>query len=668
MFTGTISLTSYADNYPVYEIDFVNGVATKWRGMSPTLSWEDYTGDPTVTGSTRIWRYRLNPTSGSSSHLACSKIALGSNNLSATISSTGTVENITSDENAFVWFYIGDNENLFFFNGRYYDAQPKVINTETWQSWTGTNNVKSGTKYTLNTATGNITSSTTGGLNFNNFYYAGAELTENDYVSLSGLVTTDGGNTSIGLYYWNGKFYTSAPTKKNSTTWESVSENDNYKTCTLMSVDSDRGEISYGTYYLFLNSGQCCQYYQDGGSGTTYYLSNDNTKYAIVSIGNSTVYYFQGRFYSTSPTPYASTSQEYVRVTDSDITNSEIMNVTEGFYESGGRILSIYGGFAVGSGNSRYWEQSFGEYTLGTATIGGNTDQWWTPSSRGPYVGYERYGTWYYSGNVSNGVATISFGSGNGYDSVSAYITTTAYVHFTAPSSYYYVSDTYDYTTPQGIKYQITFSSGKFISHTYEKIGYSFTASDSLADRTYYYISSGYNNRIVISSGNFSSHEYKSVGYKYQAQGNFLDGEFITNENEYASIYKYIFSNGFFSKIQVQKETVDQTEHSFSTPSSGSYTDFYMWTKTADISTSASGSPLGERNLLFKNNSNGKIGLYFNSSGHLIRVRSMGSTDYTNFLMFRCRSKWNEDTKWDDDFGLVFINGYLLKTNTTLSN
>lgn len=671
LFTGTISLTSYAKNYPIHEIDFVNGVATKWRGT--TLSWEDYTGDSSVTGNTRIWRYRLDSTSGNESHLACSKILLGSNSLSATISSTGTVENITSDENAFAWFYIGDNKNLFFFNGRYYDAQPKITQSPVWVQWGANNNYKSGVKYTLNTSTGELTTSTGGALNFSDFEFANTSLTINDYVLLTDLKTTDGGSTSASLYYWNGKFYTSAPKKKKgSSTWEQVSNNDNFKTCTLINLNSNSGPESYGTYYLFLSSGKCCQWYQNGGSGTTYNLSNSNTQYAILSIGNSTVYYFQGKFYNTAPTPYSTSTEENHRVTDSDVDNSKIMEITEGFYGDGGRILNKYGGSQNGYGNSAYWTRSFGNYTLGTATRGGNTDKYWNPSSEGPYIGYTSGGAWSYGGDILSDNATIHFVRGDGNDSVFARITTITYHYFTAPSPsyYYYIDGTYTYTTPEGVNYRIIFSSGKFSSHDYEKTNYNLSAPDTLANSTYYYTSGSYNNRIVISDGEYTSHEYKSTGYKYkyEAQGNFLNGEFITNKDEYASIYKYIFSDGYFSRIQVQKETTNQTEHSFSTPSSGAYTNFYMWTKTADISTSSTGSPSGQRNLLFKNKNDGKIELYFDSSGHLIKIKSMGATDYTDFLMFRCRSKWDKDTKWNDDFGLVFINGYLLKTNTTLSN
>ena len=608
--------------------------------MSLTLSWEDYTGDPTVTGSTRIWRYRLNPTSGSSSHLACSKIALGSNSLSATISSTGAVENITSDENAFAWFYIGDNKNLFFFNGRYYDAQPKKVESSTWVEWDNPDeNYKSGTKYTLNTNSGRFTTSG-GALNFSDFEFANTSLTANDYVSLTGLVTTDGGSTSIGLYYWNGKFYTSAPTA--SSGWMQIPSSENYHRGTMYDTSGN----SYSGN-LYLSTGVF------NSNGSNYYLSNNSSYYVYLYINGRTVYYFRDRFYTVEPTA----GSRYAEVTSSYTNNSTVMNLTDGFYSSRGYLYNINGGYGVGSGTSRYYEAYFGSYTLGTSTVANGG------ASRGPYTCYQNYNGWSYAGSVSNGNATINFSSGNGGDSIYAYIPSSS---FTAPSSSYYASGTYGYTY-SGTSYRIIISNGRYSSHE-SNDGYSLSAPDEYASGFYYYSSGTTRNRIIISNGNYSSHEHKSIGYKYQAQGNFLDGEFITNENEYASIYKYIFSNGFFSKIQVQKETVDQTEHSFSTPTSGSYTDFYMWTKTADISTSASGSPLGERNLLFKNNSNGKIGLYFNSSGHLIRVRSMGSTDYTNFLMFRCRSKWNEDTEWDDDFGLVFINGYLLKTNTTLSN
>lgn len=526
MFTGTISLTSYAKNYPVYEIDFEKGVATKWRGMSPTLSWEDYTGNSTVTGNTRIWRYRLDSTSGSESYLACSKISLGSNSLSATISSTGTVEDITSNENAFAWFYIGDNKNLFFFNGKYYDTRPKKVQSSIWVQWGANDNYKKGTKYTLNTNTGTFTTSV-GGLNFSDFEFANTSLTINDYVSLTGLVTAEGGSASIDLYYWNGKFYTSAPSVKSQ---------------------SLEGE------------------------------------YQLVGPGESQ-YYGQKRFY-----------------TENGIRSSTPMAKKSG-------------------SNPAWYYAGYGDYWVATA---GGAD------SHGPIVYHDNKSGlpinkipgdgWYSSGIISGSDGSyMNIGSGEVYN----------------------------------------------IKPT---ISYYFSAPEILANTTYYYTSGDYTNKIVISDGKYLKHEHKSIGYKYEAQGNPLDGEFITNKDEYASIYKYIFSKGSFSKIQVQKETVDKSDHLFSTPSSDTYTNFYMWTKTADISTSSTGSPSGTRTLLFRNKNDGKVELYFNSSGRLIKITSMGATDYTDFLMFRCRSKWDESTKWNDDFGLVFINGYLLKTNTTLSN
>lgn len=666
MFSGDITLTFYEKENPDYTINFVNGVANYWTGRS--INWKDYEGDPTVTGNStnqRIWRYSVNSSTGAETHALCSKILLGANSATVTLNSNSTSENITNINTSFAWFYIGNNTNLFFLNGKYYDSQPEVTSTSDylWTQVSKDDNYKKGTKYTLNVTSGLDTSISTNALNFDTGQYANESVEANEYVTLSGL--TDKSGSGVGLYYFKGIFYTSAPSISGGT-WTSYvnTSTNNTKYATIYGVNATTGKDEIGSGALHLYKGTVTI------SNTTYNLKNSTSYYASIPIGETTLYYFNGTFYTIAP----SLKSENVSIPGQYVLATSESPAGRRYYTGSSGIMSKTAMSRKSGSNPTWYYAGYGDYWV--STKGG-------ASSRGPItywsdenVPINNVKTWYSSGTIyGNDGSYMNFNSGEAYiwrEGTSEI----SYTGYTAPATSYKANETYNYTY-ENVNYRITINKGTFSSHQYQK-AYFYSTPDAKADSTYYYTFGSDTYRIVISSGSYSSHEKRGAvvkTYYYKPTGNLLDSGdngFQTNVDEYSDIYRYYFSEGSFAGIKVQSIT-DSAQHKFSTPTSNGYTDFYFWTKNADISNTATGSS-GTRTLIYNDNPNGRIGLYFNSSGKLIRVRksyptNVEPTDFNDFLIFRCRSIWEGPSSggsWNDNFGLVFINGYLYKISSTL--
>lgn len=320
------------------------------------------------------------------------------------------------------------------------------------------------------------------------------------------------------------------------------------------------------------------------------------------------LYWYDGTFYTQPP-----------EVTEG-YGSEEWIEATEGYEGDNGRFYSSYGEIYSVTGMSprgNYYWAGFGDNYVATDNGADDTGPitCWTP-----YRPTTDPDEWNYSGTIYNRNSRIDFTNG-----VVEYLSSSTSYYYDTPSSYYVASGIY------------TYNSG---------------------DSTY---------RITIRNGSFISHEEQTTSstYRYSAN-NLLNGVFETGDDYDTGQWRYTFESGVLTNFEEWGTSHIEQDFSNPTNTSGKYTNFYFWTKYADISTGSSGSPQGNRITIYNNDENGQIEIRFNTSGVLTTVnkRRTPTATYNDRFMFRCNDLWR-DGSWSGD-GLIFIDGLLWQTSTHL--
>lgn len=435
-----------------------------------------------------------------------------------------------------------------------------------------------------------------------------------------------GSNTN--LFYLNGLYYSQQPTVQYTTSWTNVATNDNYKSGILYTLNSETGNASSSSGgALNFNTNYYANSYVD--PDTQYVLLTDLTNSAGDSVS---IYYYNGYFYTQPPT----INEDYTYDTIT-CTSSNPEGVEGRFYVSGGNIRSN-SEMANKNGALDWYYAGWGNYYVATASGAGSRGPiicyYYSPSSIDP----ETITDWEYTGEISQRSGGITyymdFGSGSSSQH-NVYYEYEGYIYsYSSPSTEYRASGTYYYTSGN-TEYQITFSSGQFSSHQTEIKTYAYVGdSDAL-----------------------------------------LTGQFETDDDYNTGEWRYTFSSGILTNFEewgtsyITRYFSDPTTVTSSNPIEG-YTNFYFWAQDADISTSSSGSPNGNRITIYSGASNGMLEIWINENGLLetVRKRNTPTADYSDRFMFRCNHIWfgpENGGSWTDD-GLIFVDGLLWKTSTHL--
>ena len=418
-----------------------------------------------------------------------------------------------------------------------------------------------------------------------------------------------GNNTN--LFYLDGFYYSDEPRvviDSSSTTWEDVPYSENYKSARLYTLNESTGRENY----------------QSNGA-----FNFETNRYANVSIDDNQyvyfngltneygdgLYWYNGTFYTEPPSVGRGGGGEV----EVECTRSDPEQVEGRYYTGSNGIRSITGMYPKRGSSPTWYYAGFGAYWVSTAGGSANT---------GPVE--------YYCLTDLD----IDDITGSMWDSYGTIEQDGYYMDFSSGRVYYYDYEQYYYYDAPSWRYE--------------------------ADGTYTYSSGGKTYRIVISNGSFLSHEEQTTSstYKYIAS-NKLSGIFESG-SDYNDNWRYTFSNGILTSLERYGTT--HVEQNFSNPTntSGRYTNFYFWTKYADISTGSSGSPQGNRITIYNNDENGQIEIRFNTSGVLTTVnkRRAPTATYNDRFMFRCNDLWR-DGSWSGD-GLIFIDGLLWQTSTHL--
>ena len=421
-----------------------------------------------------------------------------------------------------------------------------------------------------------------------------------------------GSNTN--LFYYDGRYYSERPTISTSSTWTNVASDENYKSGTLYTLNPETGRVSSSSSgALNFNN----NYYQNS------YVDPD-TQYVRLNGLNSYVYYYAGNFYTEEP----QVEEDYDYGTRT-CTSSNPEQVERRYYLSGRDIKSK----TAMAPHDGYYYAGFGDdYYVATATTG---------TSKGPIICYAYApwassiteisdSDWEYTGVISQigddgNVYYMDFGSGSSsqHDVYYEYEGYTYY--YSAPSSRYYADDTYTYSSGN-TDYRIDFDYGDFNYHQVSKKAYTYSVSST----------------------------------------NLLNGVLETGDDYDTGQWRYTFENGVLTNFEEWGTSHIEQDFSNPTNTSDKYTNFYFWTKYADISTGSSGSPQGNRITIYNNDENGQIEIRFNTSGVLTTVnkRRAPTATYNDRFMFRCNDLWR-DGSWSGD-GLIFIDGLLWQTSTHL--
>lgn len=387
-------MTSYTEGQPNYTINFSNGYAISWEGDGE--GWITDEGDVSVTGNTRIWRYQLNVNTGEeTAHNACTKFYMTINNGGESVQiSGGSREDVDGRTDRFVWFYIGNNRNLFYLDGYYYDTQPTVTadsSSTTWEDVSASENYKSARLYTLNESTGSETSSSNGAFNFETNRYANNSISDNQYVYFNGLYNEDGD----GLYWYDGVFYTEPPEIGRSGGGEVEVE------CTR----SDPEQVE-GRYYTGSNGIRSITGMQPkAGSSPRWYYAGFGD-YWVSTAGGAA---------STGPVTYYC------------LTDLDIDDITGSMWDSSGTIEQ--NGYYMDFSNGRVYYYDYEEYwyydapsyryeASGTYTYTSGNHTYRIRISNGSFIAHEEQtttSTYKYTAN-SNDRLTGVFESGSDYD------------------------------------------------------------------------------------------------------------------------------------------------------------------------------------------------------------------------------------------------------------